>query len=82
MKPIAMLLLFTSLSFGQSAIIAAGNQTETIGETFPLMQQLDTVINEVSLGVPKYDFEQPKPIAVKKKNWLEKLILIFKNWIK
>lgn len=68
--------------YAQVAIVAAGNQTETMGEVFPIMQQLDTVVNEVSLGVPKYNFEQPKPIAVKKKNWLEKLILIFKNWIK
>jgi len=69
-------LFFTLLSFGQNSIVTAGNETETIGETFPIMQQVDTIINEVSLGVPTFELpEQPKqqPI-IKKKSFLQKLI--------
>lgn len=81
MKPIAMLLLlFTSLSFGQSATIAAGNEAETMGEVFPIMQQVDTIVS-VSLGVPKYEIE--KPIIIKKKLTIfEKLMNLFKRIFK
>lgn len=80
MKPIAMILLFTSLSFGQSATIAAGNATETMGEVFPIMQQVDTIVS-VSLGVPKYEIE--KPIIIKKKLTIfEKLMNLFKRIFK
>ena len=70
------------VSFGinaQSGIVAAGNNTETIGEVFPIMQQMDTLI-QASLGIPKFEIpiEQPKPI-VKKENWLIKLLKIIFN---
>ena len=75
-------LLIGFSSFGQSTIIAAGNQTETFGETFPLMQQIDTTIVEVSLGVPKYEIEQPQKTIVKKKVSIwEKFINFIKNLI-
>ena len=73
MKYLLILILFTTLTFGQSSIVAAGNETYTIGETFPIMQQVDIIV-EVSLGVPKYEIEQPKPIVKKKLTWWQKLI--------
>ena len=57
----------------QSSIVARGCATYTVGETFPIMQQLDTVV-EVNLSVPKYEIEQPKPIIKKKVTWWQKLI--------
>ena len=81
-RKIAILLLFTSLSFGQSSIVAAGNETHTIGETFPIMQQVDTLV-QVSLSVPKWDvpIEAPKPKPIKKKSLFEKLMDFIKNLI-
>jgi len=69
-----ILILFTSITFAQSSIVASGTNTYTIGETFPIMQQVDTIVEEVSLSVPKYEIEQPKPIVKKKLNWWQKLI--------
>ena len=68
-------------TYAQIAIIAAGNQTETIGEVFPIMQQ--DAKNYVPLGVPKFEIhiEQPKPIVKKKSLW-QKIILILKNLFK
>lgn len=65
--------------YAQVAIIAAGNQTETIGETFPLMQQVDTVIQEVSLSVPKFEThtETQKPIVKKKLSFWQKILKFF-----
>jgi len=73
----AIFLLFASLSFSQSNFIAAGKENFTIGETFPIMQQCDTVINEVSLSVPTYTIETPKPIVIKKLTFWQKLLKIF-----
>lgn len=76
-----ILLLFTTIAFGQNSIVVSGNENYTIGETFPIMQQVDTII-EVSLGVPSYEFPTPKPIIKKKpKSFFEKLIEFFKNLI-
>lgn len=83
MKTTIALFLFSLLSFGQSAVVAAGNQTETIGEVFPIMQQLDTVI-EVRLGTPKFEVpaEKPKPVIKKRHNtFFEKLIEFIKALI-
>lgn len=62
-------------TYTQIAIIAASSPTETIGEVFPVMQQIKK--ESVSLGVPKYEV----PIVVKKKplTWWQKLKLIIKN---
>lgn len=70
------LLLFTTILFSQESIVAAGNQTETFGEAFPIMQQVDTLVVEVPLGVPTFELpEPPKPKpAAKKKSFFEKLI--------
>ena len=71
-----ILLLFTSIMFSQSSVITAGNSNETFGSNLVRMQEFDTIIEEVSLGIPKYEIpiEQPK-IAVKKKlTWWQKLI--------
>jgi len=73
----AIFLLFTSICFSQTAFVSAGKENFTIGETFPLMQQCDTVINEVSLSVPKYTIETPKPIVIKKLTFWQKLLKIF-----
>jgi len=63
----------------QVAIIAAGNQTETIGEVFPIMQQ-DLKEKEISLGVPKFEAptEAPKP-KIKPPTFWQKLILTIKK---
>jgi len=73
----AIFLLFTSFCFSQTAFISAGKENFTIGETFPIMQQCDTVINEVSLSVPKYTIETPKPIVIKKLTFWQKLLKLF-----
>jgi len=69
-----IIILFTSITFAQSSIVASGTNTYTIGETFPIMQQLDTIAEEVSLSVPKYEIEQPKPIVKKKLTWWQRLL--------
>ena len=67
-------ILFTTLSFAQNSIVAAGNETYTVGEVFPIMQTVQKQ-KEVSLSVPKFEIpiEKPKPI-VKKKSFIQKLI--------
>jgi len=59
--------------YAQVVIIAAGNQTETIGEVFPIMQQ-DLKEKEISLGVPNFEIPIEKPIIKKKLNWWQKLL--------
>jgi len=77
-----MILFFVNVSFGQNSIVAAANENETFGEVFPIMQQVDTIVDEVSLGVPKYEIETPKPIIKKKpKSFFEKIIEFFKSLI-
>lgn len=75
-----LLLLFTTILFSQNSIVTAGNENYTIGETFPIMQQIDTVI-DVSLSVPKYEIpaEQPKLKPAKKKSFIEKLLEFIKQ---
>ena len=77
-----ILLLFVNISIAQSSIVASGNETYTVGATFPIMQQVDTIV-EVSLSVPKYEVEQPtaKPEPVKKKSLFQKIIEFIKNLI-
>ena len=77
-----MILFFVNVSFGQNSIVAAANENETFGEVFPIMQQVDTIVDEVSLGVPKYEIETPKSIIKKKpKSFFEKIIEFFKSLI-
>ena len=77
-----IVFLFSITSFGQLSIVASGNENYTIGETFPIMQQLDTIEKEVSLGVPKYEIETPKPIIKKKpKSFFERIIEFLKSLI-
>ena len=78
-----MILLFVNLNFAQNSIVAAANQNETFGENITRMQSFDTIVEEVSLGVPKYEYpEQPKPIIKKKpKSFFKKIIEFFKNLI-
>lgn len=77
------MLLFINLCLGQKCIVASGNLTFTAGETFPIMQQIDTVI-EVHLSVPKYEIptEQPKPKPAKKQSFFDKIIALFKSLFK
>ena len=76
MKLLILVLLFTTLSYSQNSIVAAGNKTETFGEVFPIMQQVDTLVNEVTLGTPTFELPEPPKIkpAAKKKSFFEKLI--------
>ena len=79
-----ILLLFVNLSMAQNSIVAAGNETETFGETFPIIQQLDTiVVEEVSLGVPKYEYPTEIKITPKKKvSFLQSIINFLKTIFK
>ena len=77
-----ILLLFVNISIAQSSIVAAGNQTETIGETFPIMQQVDTIVVEVSLGVPKYEYPEIKITPKKKVSFLQSIINFLKTIFK
>jgi hypothetical protein len=76
-----LFLLFINLSYCQSSIIASGSKEYTIGETFPIMQQVEKI--EETLGVPKFELPEPsvKPIA-KKKTLLEKIIDLLKKIFK
>ena len=79
-------MLFSFAVNAQSGIVAAGktenNISYTIGETFPIMQQVDMIEKEVSLGVPKYEIETPKPIIKKKpKSFFERIIEFLKSLI-
>ena len=78
MKIIPIFMLSISC-LGQGAIIAAGKENFTIGETFPLMQQVDTVIQEVSLGVPRFEMpiEQPNPVGKKKLTFWQMILKLF-----
>jgi len=58
----------------QVAIIASGNATYTVGEVFPIMQQIEKE-KTVSLSVPK--FEQIPIIKKKKLTFWQKLLKLF-----
>ena len=75
MRVFLILLLFTLFSYGQSSIIVAGNQTETIGEVFPIMQQ-DTK-NYVHLSVPKFEVPIEKPIVKNKLTFWQRILKMF-----
>lgn len=64
-------------TYAQIAIIAAGNQTETIGEVFPIMQTIQK--ESVPLSVPKHEIpiEKPKPIVKKKLTFWQKILKLF-----
>jgi len=61
--------------YAQIAIIAAGNQTETIGEVFPIMQQ--DAKNYVPLNVPKFELPIEKPTVKKKLSFWQKILKMF-----
>jgi len=63
------------ITYAQIAIIAAGNQTETIGEVFPIMQQ--DAKNYVPLGVPKFEVAIEKPIVKKKLSFWQRILKLF-----
>jgi len=58
----------------QSAIIASGSATYTVGETFPIMQQIEKE-KSVSLSVPK--FETAPIVKNKKLTFWQKLLKLF-----
>jgi len=73
-----ILILLTTLTFAQSSIVASGNSNITIGEVFPIMQQVDTIVEEVSLGTPTFEVpEPPKPIVKKKLTFWQKILKLF-----
>ena len=77
-----ILLLFVNFSIAQNSIVAAGNQTETFGEVFPIMQQVDTIVVEVSLSVPKYEYPEIKITPKKKVSFLQSIINFLKTIFK
>jgi len=58
----------------QVAIVASGNANYTVGEVFPIMQQIKKE-KKVSLSVPK--FEQIPIIKKKKLTFWQKLLKLF-----
>ena len=70
-----ILILFTNISIAQNSIVSGGNNNETFGEVFPIMQSVDTIV-EVSLGIPTFEhpIKQPKPIVKNKLTWWQKLL--------
>lgn len=74
------LILFTTVCFGQSSIVASGNSTYTIGETFSIMQTIQEE-KEVSLSVPKWEvpIEKPKAVTKKKVSFFESLMNFIKR---
>ena len=78
MKIIPIFMLSISC-LGQSSIVAAGKENFTIGETFPLMQQFDTIVQEGTLSVPKFEIpiDPPKPIVKKKLNFWQMILKLF-----
>jgi len=59
----------------QSAIIASGSATYTVGEAFPIMQQIEKE-KSLSLSVPKFE---TVPIVKKKKlTFWQKLLKILR----
>lgn len=76
-----LVLLFTSFSFGQRNVVASGHSGYTVGETFPILQQVDTVI-QVNLAVPRFELPtEPKKEILKKKSFIEKLMEFFRKLI-
>jgi hypothetical protein len=76
-------ILFVNIALGQSSIVAAGNETYTIGETFPIMQSVDTIVEEVSLGVPKWEVPtEIKTTPKKKVSFLQSIINFLKTIFK
>ena len=72
-----------NFSIAQNSIVTAGNETQTIGETFPIMQQVDTiVVVEVSLSVPKYEYPEIKITPKKKVSFLQSIINFLKTIFK
>lgn len=73
-------ILFINIGLGQSSIVASGNSTITVGETFPIMQQFDTIV-QVSLSVPKYEYPEIKT-PKKKVSFLQSIINFLKTIFK
>lgn len=78
---IIFFLLVTAISFSQSNVVTAGGDIENISYTVGnnLVELQIPVIEEIALGVPKYEIEQPKKPASKKKTFLEKIIAFIKR---
>lgn len=80
------LLLFSTILFSQSSIVPAGGNAQNISYTIGagLVELQIPVIEEVTLGVPKFEApEQPKPKPIiKKKSFLQKLIEALKKLFK
>jgi hypothetical protein len=60
----------------QASIVASGTSDYTVGEVFPIMQQ-GFKQKEISLSIPTYTIETPKPIAIKKLTFWQKLLKLF-----
>lgn len=80
LSKIAIVILFTvNFLNAQSAIVVAGGESNRISYTIGsdlIKMQITEEQEEVVLGIPKYDIEQPtkSPSVKKKKNILEIII--------
>lgn len=77
-KNVVCLILFSTISYSQSYIVASGSENITIGETFPIMQTVFKV-ESISLGVPTFEVPVVKPIVKKKLSFWQRLINFITN---
>jgi len=75
-----LILLFSTVIFAQSNIVASGHNNYTVGSQLVELQ-ITAPKKDPVLSVPKYEIhiEPPKPIVEKKKSLWQKLLLIIKN---
>ena len=50
-------VLIVNLGYAHTSIVATGTANYTVGEVFPIMQQLDTIEKDVTLSAPKFEIE-------------------------
>lgn len=80
-----LFLLFTVSSSAQSNIVTAGGGIQNVSYTVGsgLVELQIPIVQEVSLGVPKFEFPpEPKSVPVsKKKSFIQKLMDFIKKLI-
>jgi len=78
-----LILLFSTVIFAQSNIVASGHDNYTVGSQLVELQ-IPAPKKDPVLSVPKYEIpiEQPKPIVEKKKSLWQKIIEAFKKVFK
>jgi len=78
-----LILLFSTVIFAQSNIVASGHDNYTVGSQLVELQ-IPVVKKDPVLSVPKYEIpiEPPKPIVEKKKSLWQKLVILIKIFFK